>query len=83
MTVFACGSDRPEASNLNPTPGRVRPNLVVTPVSASGKVCLYTLNETHLVVDVTGYLSSGSLRRFTPSEPFRFVDTRDRVSGPR
>ena len=78
VTVYACGSDRPTVSSLNPTPDRVRPNLVVTPVSAGGTVCLYTLAETHLVVDVTGYLSSGSLRRFTPSEPFRFVDTRDR-----
>ena len=79
VTVYDCGGERPVVSNLNPTPGRARPNLVVTPVSAAGKVCLFTSNPTDLVVDVTGYLSSGSLRRFTPSDPFRFVDTRDRV----
>ncbi len=79
ITVYACDGERPEVSNLNPTPGRVRPNLVVTPVSAQGKVCVFTLNDTDLVVDLTGYLSSGSLRRFTPSDPFRFVDTRDRA----
>ncbi len=79
VTVYACDGERPQVSNLNPTPGRVRPNLVVTPVSAGGAVCVFTLNDTDLVVDLTGYLSSGSLRRFTPSEPFRFVDTRDRA----
>lgn len=79
VTVYSCDGPRPVVSNLNPSRGRVRPNLVVTPVSASGTVCLFTLNETHLVVDVTGFLSTGSVRRFTPSEPFRFLDTRDRV----
>ncbi|MEZ5225025.1 MAG: CAP domain-containing protein [Ilumatobacteraceae bacterium] len=79
VTVWACDAERPLVSNLNPTRGRVRPNLVVTPVAADGSVCLYTLNPTHLVVDVTGYLSGGSVRKFTPSEPVRFVDTRDRT----
>jgi hypothetical protein len=79
ITVYACDGARPLVSNLNPTPGRVRPNLVVTPVSSAGTVCFYTLGATDLVVDVTGYLSTGSIRRFTPSAPFRFVDTRDRV----
>lgn len=78
VTVYACDGQRPVVSNLNPSRGKVRPNLVVTPVSASGKVCLFTLNETHLVVDVTGFLSNASLRKFTPTQPFRYVDTRDR-----
>ncbi len=78
VTVYACDGDRPVVSNLNPSRGKVRPNLVVTPVSASGTVCLFTLNETHLVVDVTGFLSDASLRKFTPTLPFRYLDTRDR-----
>ena len=78
VTVYPCDQARPEASNLNPTPGRVRPNLVVTPVSATGTVCLFSLNPVDLVVDVTGYLSGDSTGEFTPSAPFRFVDTRDR-----
>ncbi|MFN8024115.1 MAG: CAP domain-containing protein [Acidimicrobiales bacterium] len=79
VTVWACDDEQPLVSNLNPARGRVRPNLVVTPVAADGTVCLYTLNSTHLVVDVTGYLSGGSVRKFTPSAPFRFTDTRDRL----
>jgi hypothetical protein len=77
VTVYACGGQRPVVSNLNPQPGRVRPNLVVVPVSADGKVCLFSLQDVELVVDVTGYFSSTSTNRFTASTPFRMVDTRD------
>jgi Cysteine-rich secretory protein family len=77
VTVYPCDRPRPAASSLNPAPHRVRPNLVITPVSSSGMVCLYTLKPVDLVVDVTGYLSDGSAGQFTPSTPFRFVDTRD------
>lgn len=79
VTVYACDGDRPVVSNLNPSRGKVRPNLVMTPVSAGGSVCLFSLNDTHLVVDVTGYLSPTSQRKFTPTQPFRLVDTRDKV----
>jgi Cysteine-rich secretory protein family len=78
VTVYACGDERPVVSNLNPHQGQVRPNLVVTPVSADGKVCLYSLQDVDLVVDVTGYLKPGNGKRFTPSTPFRLIDTRDR-----
>lgn len=79
VTVYACGGERPTVSNLNPRPGRVRPNLVVTPVSAGGKICLYSLQDVDLVVDVTGYLKAGTGKRFTPSTPFRLIDTRERA----
>jgi hypothetical protein len=78
VTVYACDDDRPTVSNLNPRPGRARPNLVVTPVSASGTVCLYSMQDVDLVVDATGYLKPGSGKRFTPSTPFRLIDTRER-----
>ena len=77
VTVFACGGPRPVVSNLNPQPGRVRPNLVIVPVSADGTVCLFSLQDVELVVDVTGYFSSTSTNKFTASTPFRMVDTRD------
>lgn len=79
VTVYACDGDRPTVSNLNPRPGRVRPNLVVTPVSSDGTVCLFSLQDVDLVVDVTGYLKVGtSGKKFTPSTPFRMIDTRER-----
>jgi hypothetical protein len=77
VTAYPCSSDRPVASNLNPQVGRVRPNLVVAPLSSSGSICLFTYTEVDLVVDVLGYVSDHVPARLTASTPFRFTDTRD------
>lgn len=55
LTVFACGQDRPNASNLNYKAGEVIPNAVIASVGTSGKVCFYSSAQTHLLVDVSGY----------------------------
>jgi hypothetical protein len=77
ITVFACDTARPTASNLNPVAWRVRPNLVIAPLAADGTVCIYTLSDVDVVIDVTGYLSPSSPYQFQPTAPFRLVDTRD------
>ncbi|HWL43993.1 MAG TPA: hypothetical protein VNQ73_13715, partial [Ilumatobacter sp.] len=56
VTVWPCGSDRPQASNVNYGPGDVAPNAVLAKVGTGGKVCLYTKAATDLVVDVNGYV---------------------------
>lgn len=78
ITAWACDDSQPFVSNLNQTPGKARPNLVITPVADDGTVCLFTSGDVEMVVDVTGYYSPTSTQRFVPSAPFRFVDTRDR-----
>ena len=55
VTVYACGSDRPTASNLNFAAGQTIANAVATKVGAGGKVCLFSSQATHLVVDVAGF----------------------------
>ena len=55
VTVFPCGSPRPNASNLNYTAGQSTPNAVVSKVGTSGRVCIFTLTATDLIVDVNGY----------------------------
>jgi hypothetical protein len=42
---------------VNFAAGQTLPNLVVTTVSASGTVCLYTSTRAHVVVDVFGRLA--------------------------
>jgi hypothetical protein len=54
VTVFACGTSRPVASNINYGPGDVAPNAVLTPVGANGKVCIFTLAATDIIVDING-----------------------------
>jgi hypothetical protein len=82
VTVYPCDAERPTTSNLNPRANRDRPNLVVTPLAADGTVCFWSLFQTDLVVDVTGYLANlggEAPTTFTSTTPFRFLDTRDPV----
>jgi hypothetical protein len=76
ITAYPCGA-LPQTSSLNPAAGRVRPNLVIAPVSTSGSVCFFTNVDVDLVVDVVGYTSTSATTRLTPTTPFRFTDTRD------
>lgn len=55
ITVWPCGTERPLSSNVNYGPGTTTANLVMPGLSSSGEVCFYSLSETHLVVDVSGY----------------------------
>jgi hypothetical protein len=77
VTAWPCGTPRPHTSNLNPQPGRVRPNLAVVPVSPAGTVCLYSLTELDVVVDVTGVYLPQSNATLSTTRPFRLLDTRN------
>ena len=55
VTVFPCGTPRPVASNVNFAPGATVANSVVSRVGTAGRVCLFTMVDTDLVVDVNGY----------------------------
>lgn len=55
VTVYPCGTGRPEASNLNHAAGETVPNLVTVRLAADGTVCLFAQRTVHLVADVAGY----------------------------
>ena len=74
VTVYPCGSPRPEASNFNPLAGVVTHNLVAAPVGAGGKVCIYTDTATNLIADLAGYHPSTA--KYVPVQPERYLDTR-------
>lgn len=75
VTAYPTGQPRPLASNLNLTPGRATPNLVVAKVGAGGKVSLYNeAGAVHLIADVLGWFAaSPDVTGLTPS---RILDTR-------
>ncbi len=80
VTVHPAGSPRPTASNLNPTPGVIATNVVVTNVGANGEISIYNNSGTvNIVVDVQGWFAQSLA--FTPVGPARLVDTA-RVSTP-
>ncbi len=73
LRVWSCGSPEPETSSVNyMRAGAVEPNGVVVPVDQSGDVCISSLVETDVVVDVAGWFDSG-LKPATG----RLFDTRD------
>jgi Tol biopolymer transport system component len=78
VTVWPTGVSNPLASNLNFTAGQTVPNAVIVGVGAGGKVSLLNSSgTTQLIVDVSGWFSSG----FNPRTPTRVMDTREGKGG--
>ena len=85
MTVWPCDVPRPEASNLNFTTGAVVANGVIAPIGASGKVCIYSNQASHLLVDIAGWFAGGdaATAAFIGTTPNRFIDTRNAIGTPK
>lgn len=78
VTAWACDQPRPDASNLNPRRDETRPNMVIVPIAANGKVCFFSEASSDLFGDLLGYVvEDGTGDRFTPLAPIRLTDTRD------
>lgn len=78
----------PATSNVNLVRSQIKPNMVIVPVGADGRVHVFNLaGATHIVVDVVGYLQANvdptSTRgRVVPlTSPFRVFDTREAQFG--
>ncbi len=83
-TVYPCGTTRPEASTINFTAGTTIANAVTTKVGTNGNVCIYTQQQTHLVIDVNGYYTptNNPTTDYRPLTPARLLDTRSqRTAG--
>ncbi len=82
FTVWPCGAPKPVASNVNFTQGSVVANGVVTSLGADGAVCLYSDQQSDVLVDVLGWFGGGGQPPFTGAVPSRIVDTRNAIGGP-
>ncbi|MFD3542987.1 hypothetical protein ACFWUQ_26320 [Streptomyces sp. NPDC058662] len=78
VSVFASGTRRPTASNINYEAGRTVPNLVIARVGADGYVELYNggWEPIDLIADATGYFTQAEASGYVPKAPIRIVDTR-------
>lgn len=56
FTVYPCGT-LPLASSLSYETNTATANEVIAKLSSGGKVCIFTQSRTHMIVDVTGYVS--------------------------
>jgi peptidoglycan hydrolase-like protein with peptidoglycan-binding domain len=82
FTVWPCGAPKPVASNVNFTQGSVVANGVITSLGANGSVCLYSDQQSDVLVDVLGWFGGGTQPPFTGAVPSRIVDTRNAIGGP-
>ena len=74
LTVYPSGTLRPASSDVNGQAGRNTAGLVVTPLGGSGSVDLYSSSATNLLVDVLGWIPTGS--SYLPVPAKRLLDTR-------
>jgi hypothetical protein len=83
FTVWPCDAPMPVASNVNFTPGSVVANGVVASLGASGSVCVYSNQQSDVIVDVLGWFTAGTAQPpYTGAVPLRLVDTRNAIGGP-
>ncbi len=74
MTVYPCGANPPNASNLNFGAGQTIANSVLGRIGASGTICVYTSAAAGLLVDVNGGVTVGP--SFAAVDPVRLYDSR-------
>ncbi len=83
ITVGPTGDPRAVTSNLNPSAGQTRANLVVVKVGPTGRVSLFNNSgTTNLIADLAGWIDDGRATTATgrsayrPLDPVRVLDTR-------
>src|SRR5262249_39891514 len=81
LTVFPCSAGLPVASHGNYQANDVRANQVIVGLDDGGRLCVYTLAMTDLIVDVSGWFGGTDGVRFTAIEGTRVLDTRLGIGG--
>ena len=76
VTVFPCGSARPDTSVVNVVPGLDASSLVLAAVSESRAVCVFASATMHVIVDLTGAFVEGSGAGLDLGAQVRLMDTR-------
>ena len=71
--MFPCGTV-PYTSSLNYSAGEDVANEVITKLSPTGSICVFTYATANIIVDVAGYVPAPS--DYVPMSPVRFADTR-------
>ncbi|MDP9464133.1 MAG: hypothetical protein M3P52_05885 [Actinomycetota bacterium] len=82
LTAWSCDEAMPPTSNLNYLAGVTRAAHAVVTLAADASICVFTMVDTDVIVDVTGsYSTASSALRFHPQAPTRIYDSR--ISGGR
>jgi hypothetical protein len=77
LTAWSCDEPMPATSNLNYLAGATRATHAVVKLAADASICVFTMVESDVLVDVTGsYTDSPSALLFHPLAPTRIYDSR-------
>ena len=74
LTAFPCGGAVSSTSTVNHDLRYATSNSAIVKIGTGGKICVYSMSSTDVVVDATGWFGSGS--GYTSLDPVRFIDTR-------
>jgi hypothetical protein len=74
LTVYPNDSERPNSSNVNYAAGEVVARQVLADVSSDGRVAVYTMAASDLIVDVVGWIDADAAARALV--PARLADSR-------
>jgi alpha-tubulin suppressor-like RCC1 family protein len=55
VTVYPCGTTRPDTSNVNFAADQTVANGALTALGTNGTVCVYTSTATDVIIDINGY----------------------------
>jgi hypothetical protein len=76
LTIYNCTSAVPVVSTLGYRAGSTVANQALVPLS-NGTMCLYSLRDTEIVIDINGFYRTSSGAGFTPVNPTRLYDSRE------
>ena len=81
LTVWPTGQAQPSTSNLNVDHvGQTRPNMVIVPIGADGKISIFQQTSADVIVDVVGFFTpEAKYNAIQPSQ--RLLDTRAPTIG--
>ncbi|MGZ4678815.1 MAG: hypothetical protein ACXV98_11440 [Ilumatobacteraceae bacterium] len=80
LTAWSCDEPMPATSNLDYLAGETRAAHAVVTLAADASICVFSMTDTDVLVDVTGsYTTDPTALRFHPQPPQRIYDSR--VSG--
>jgi hypothetical protein len=77
LTAWSCDEPMPKTSNLNYLAGLTRATHAVVTLAADASICVFSMVQTDVLVDVTGsYSEEATALLFHPMAPTRIYDSR-------
>lgn len=81
LSVFPCASGPSGTSAVNYGPGQTIANTTIATLDEAGRVCVWTLADSDVLVDISGWLAPSVGARLQPIGPIRVGDTRSGLGG--